>query len=211
MLVKTFSFGDKVVHSGRPEWGTGTVAKALPDTHEGKVCQRLEIRFERVGLKTLSTGIATLIPAEDAPALLAQQVSDPLSGSRPGDAPSAGLGPTNDRAVRELMTRLPDTLGDPFLPIRARLDIGIKLYRYNEHGGSLLDWAAAQSGLKDPMTRFSRHELEDLFRRWAMSRDEALKKLVFEAKKADPTGLSLAMRGATGKAQSMLKRFDTGR
>lgn len=201
MLTKQFAFGDKVVHTGRPEWGTGTVSAAAPDTQEGKACQRLTVRFERAGIKTLSTGVAALIPASDAPAMVAAEANptDPLMG---------GAG---EKTARELMLKLPDACTDPFQPPRVRIESTAKLYRFNEHGGSLIDWAAAQSGLKDPMTRFNRHELEDLFKRWAMVRDEHLKKLVWEMKKQDPVGLSLAVKGATGKAQALMKRFDTGR
>jgi hypothetical protein len=200
MLVKSFSFGDKVVHLGRPEWGVGTIAQALGDVHEGRACQRVTIRFERAGLKTLSTAIANLVPASDAPALSAHEAgpSDPL------------LGRESAKSATELMLRIPDVASDPFQPARVRLEATTRLYRYNEHGGSLIDWAAAQSGLKDPMTRFNRHELEDLFKRWSMLRDDHLRKLVGEMKKADPVGLSIAIRGASGKVQQLLKKFDTG-
>lgn len=201
MLVKHFSFGDKVVHTGRPEWGAGTISQAVPDTHEGKPCQRVTVRFERAGLKTLSTGVATLVPAEDAPAMIAHEAApaDPL------------LGMQSEKSAKELMVKIADICTDPFQPPRVRLEATLKLYRFNEQGGSLIDWAAAQSGLKDPMTRFNRHELEDLFRRWAMNRDDHLKKLIFEMKKADPVGLSIATRTATGRAQQMMRRFDSAR
>ncbi len=201
MLVKTdFGFGDKVVHLGRPEWGLGTVSQAIGDVHEGRACQRLTIRFERAGIKTLSTAIANLVPASDAPALSAQDAGpgDPLMGREAA------------KNATDLMLRIPDIASDPFQPPRVRLEASIRLYRYNEHAGSLIDWAAAQSGLKDPMTRFNRHELEDLFKRWAMLRDDHLRKLVWEMKKSDPVGLSIAIRGATGKAQQLLRKFDTG-
>jgi hypothetical protein len=200
MLATKFEFGDKVVHTGRPEWGVGTVSQAVGDVHEGKPCQRLTIRFERAGLKTLSTGVATLVPQSDAPAMVAQAsaASDPL------------LGLNTAKSAQELMLRIPDIATDPFQPVRVRLEATVRLYRFNEHGGSLIDWAAAQSGLKDPMTRFNRHELEDLFKRWGMLRDDHLRKVVFECKKTDPVGLSMAIRGATGKAQMLLKKFDSG-
>jgi hypothetical protein len=199
MLVKTFAFGDKVVHTGRPEWGVGTVSQTADDVHEGRSCQRLTVRFERAGIKTLSTGVATLVPATDAPALTQHEAA-------PGDPFLSG----GAKSVHELMLRIADVASDPFQPVRVRLDATIKLYRFNEHAGALIDWAAGQSGLKDPLSRFSRHELEDLFRRWGMLRDEHLRKLVLEAKKADPTGLALAMKSATGKAQQLLRKFDAG-
>ncbi|MFN7375508.1 MAG: DUF3553 domain-containing protein [bacterium] len=200
MLVKPFAFGDKVVHVGRPEWGVGTVSQAVGDVHEGKACQRVTVRFERAGLKTLSTAIANLVPASDAPAMVACESapSDPLMGIEVA------------KNAAELMLKIPDQCADPFQPARVRLEATARLYRFNEHGGSLIDWAAAQSGLKDPMTRFNRHELEDFFKRWTQLRDDHLRKLVWDMKKQDPIGLSVAIRNSTGKAQQLMKKFDGG-
>lgn len=201
MLVKQWSFGDKVVHLDRPEWGAGVVNQAQPDTHEGKSCQRLTIRFERAGVKTLTTGIANLCPAEDAPRLHAAEhhEPDPLFAQ------------SNQAAVKEVMLKLPDAANDPFTPPAARLKATFLLYRYSEHGSALLDWAAAQTGLKDPMTRFSRHELEELYRRFTQVRDDHLRKLVQEFKKNDPVGLAAALKLAPRSAQQALRRFDNMR
>lgn len=197
VLNKQLAFGDRVIHLERPEWGVGQVSSAVPDSHEGKTCQRITVRFERAGIKTLNTALAKLIPAEDAPAILSESPpnGDPLMG---GGAPSA----------REVMLRLPEAATDPFTTPRARLAATLKLYRYSDQGGSLIDWAAAQSGLKDPMTRFSRHELEDLFRRFMAVRDEHLKKVILEVKREDPAGLLAEAREAPRAAHAMLRRFD---
>src|SRR5215475_864002 len=102
------------------------------------------------------------------------------------------------------MSRLPDATTDPFTPLSARLKATIDLYRFTDSGGSLLDWAAAQSRLKDPLSRFSRHELEQLFRRFAFVRDEHLKKL-------DAPTLQQMLRAAPSSVQQALKRLDVGR
>ena len=78
------------------------------------------------------------------------------------------------------MSRLPEAATDPFTSLEARLKATLTLYRFTDQGGSLLDWAAAQSALKDPLSEFSRHDLERLFQRFAFVRDEHLKKLVQE-------------------------------
>lgn len=200
MLLKLWSFGDRVVHADRPEWGAGVVSAVNPDRHEGKDCQRLTVRFERAGIKNLSTALANLIPAADAPAIHSEPPStdDPLAAS-------------NATNVKDVMLRLPDAATDPFTTPRARLAATIAMYRYNEHGGSLLDWASVQSGLKDPMTRFSRHELEDLFKRWVQLRDEQLKKAVFDCKKNDPACIAELSKDAPRSALHLLKRLDTRR
>lgn len=200
MLLKQWSFGDKVVHLDRPEWGVGIINSATADSHEGKPCQRVTVRFDRAGVKTLSTGIANLVPAEDAPKLHAAEHDNAHNDSI--------LGPSQQAAAKEVMLKLPDVATDPFTTPLARLKATLALFRYSEHGGSLIDWAAAQSGLKDPMTRFNRHELEDLYRRFVVNRDEHLKKVVLELKKVDPFALNALMKQAPRSAQNVLKRFD---
>jgi len=201
MLVKQWSFGDKVVHSQRPEWGTGTVTSAAGDVHEGSACQRLTVRFDRGGVKTLNTAMAKLIAADDAPRISAQAPDDddPLAMAIAG--PSA----------KEVMLRLPDETNDPFTTPRSRLAAVLKLYKYSEHGASLLDWAASQTGLKDPMTRFSRHELEDFFKRFCFVRDEQLKRVVIEVKKTEPSVLAAQLAAAPRSAQQALRRMETYR
>ena len=67
------------------------------------------------------------------------------------------------RSPDEVMARLPEAATDPFSGLEARLKATLGLYRFTDQGGSLLDWAAAQSGLKDPLSEFSRHDLERHF------------------------------------------------
>ena len=201
MPVKTWSFGDRVVHGLRPEWGVGTVTSAQPDVQEGKTCQRLTIRFERAGLKTLSTAHAELRGEhEGGPAVAAQGPS--------GDDPFAAA---VERDAKTVMTRLPDAATDPFTTPRARAKATMDLYRFSAEGGSLIDWAAMQSGLKDPMTRFNRHELEELFRRFAQVRDDHLKRLALDLKRTDPGLLGEVVRTAPRGAQQVLKRLDLAR
>lgn len=198
MLVKQWSFGDRVVHAGRPEWGVGVIAGTQAEQHEGRSCQRLTIRFERAGMKTISTALADLRPESELPMLgmpATPRSDDPLL---------APAGPT----PKDVMLKLPDAATDPFKTSRARLEASLAMYRFSDQPSSLLDWAVAQSGLKDPMTRFSRHELEDMFKRWTQLRDEHLKELCFALKKTEPGLISEALRTAPRAALHMLKRFD---
>jgi len=104
-----FSFGDKLVHPAKPEWGVGTVSKAAPDTHQGVSCQRVTVRFERGGLKTISTGVIALQPATEggtadqgAPAPAAEVASAPADwldeagGVNPAEAKARLPGPATD-------------------------------------------------------------------------------------------------------------------
>lgn len=201
MLVKQWSFGDRVVHSSRPEWGVGTITSAQPDMQEGKSCQRLTIRFERAGLKTLTTAHADLRPESEG---LPTMAANGPSGGHGGDPFAAAA----EKDAKTIMTRLPDAATDPFVTARARVKASLELYRFSAEGGSLIDWAAMQSGLKDPMTRFNRHELEEMFRRFVQIRDEHLKRLAFDLKKSDPALLGEMVRTAPRAAQQLLKRLD---
>lgn len=206
-MVREWSFGDRVVHAKRPEWGSGVVTAAQKIVHEGTPCQRLTIRFDRAGVKTLSTAVAELIPASEAPSL------SPVNGHGSGgtDLDAVWRDRLAGGSPEEVMARLPEAATDPFSSLEARLKATLALYRFTDQGGSLLDWAAAQSGLKDPLSEFSRHDLERLFQRFAFARDEHLKKLVQEMRKKDPTALQVVLRTAPPTANQALRRLDIGR
>jgi hypothetical protein len=238
-----WGFGDRVVHAQRPEWGHGIVTSAEDAVHEGTRCQRVKVRFERAGVKTLLTALAELAPAGDRlsaeeaeaePASAAPSAgATPASGASTGTALpapvvhagsgakagiAAGLetsgagGGWLDKAAAtspdEVMARIPEACTDPFRTLDQRLAATLQMYRFSDTGGSLIDWAAAQTGLKDPLSRFNRHELESFFKRFAFNRDEHLKKLVVELKKKDPALLGRTLRGAPPAAQQSLRRLD---
>jgi hypothetical protein len=209
-----WSFGDKVGHSAKPEWGAGVVTAALGTQHEGKPCQSLTIRFDRAGVKTISTAFARLVHADRAGGLLVAE-PEPERPAMPGysDAPETLNDPSTliPRDPREIMTRLPDEATDPFATPLGRLAATLKLYRFAPTGGSILDWAAVQSGLADPLSRFNRHELERFFEGFAAARDGHLKKLVLELRRSDPAGLRDAAAKAPPAALPALRRLDAGR
>jgi hypothetical protein len=229
---RQWGFGDRVVHAQRPEWGHGIVNSAEDATHEGAKCQRLTVRFERAGVKTLLTAMAELLPAgermpaeeaeADAPALTpvvhagangVKPVAPAAVASvaaAPSLAPPAGgwLDKAAATSHDEVMAKIPEPCTDPFRTLDQRVAATLLLYRFSDSGGSLIDWAAAQTGLKDPLSRFNRHELERFFKRFAFNRDEHLKKLVLELKKKDPALLGRTLRGALPSAQQALRRLD---
>ena len=171
-----FSYGDRVVHAGKPEWGVGQVTSAQAMVQDGHRHQRLTIRFERGGLKTISTVFAEIRPAEDAPKI----------DREAAEIGSGWLAEALDKSPEDVMTRLPEEVSDPFRSLKARLTATLALYRFTADGASLVDWAAVQSGLKDPLSRFNRHELENLFSRYATERDAQLARLFADAKRLEP-------------------------
>lgn len=106
------------------------------------------------------------------------------------------------------MSRLPDSATDPFRPADARLASLLSLYGPSPDGRSLLDWAAVQSGLADPLSRFTRHELEEFFRRFEMNRDRELTTLLPRARKENPQGAAAAIAAAPPQAKREVSRRD---
>jgi hypothetical protein len=225
-----WKMGDRLMHAGRPEWGIGEVRAAEAQTQNGVRCQRLTIRFERAGVKTLSTAFADLRPASSMPLLIEQPKPDTsANGSHRSPAtsngisartPSAGsesgggggwLREAEQGSITDQMTRLPEQATDPFRTRKARFETSLGLYRFTPTGASLLDWASIQSGMKDPLSRFSRHELERLFDRFRVNLDGHIKKLGIELKKEDPSGMAAAIAAAPPAAKQAVKRLDIGR
>lgn len=197
-----FKFGDRVVHASRPEWGQGVVTAAAADTVEGKSCQRLTIRFDRAGLKTLSTALAKLRPATAADA-----TPEPSNGQ--AEAPKFGATGWLDRAGAEppevVMARLPEAATDPFATPEQRLTATLALYRFTDQGAPLLDWAASQTGLADPLTVFNRHQLEQFFARFAHARDQHLRQMCEDLRKKDPGALDRLLAQAPPNAKAALR------
>jgi hypothetical protein len=200
-----FGFGDRVVHAGKPEWGAGVVSAAQNITQNGKPCQRLTIRFERAGLKTVSTALAAIRPADavDAPARSVAPKAMP-GGT---ETEQTWLEELEAGNPAEIMARLPDSCTDPFQSIGNRIKATLGLFRFSDSGGSLLDWAAAQTGMKDPLSRFNRHELEQYFARFTTNRDAHLRQLALEALKKDPGCLREAAKNAPPRGVDMLRGF----
>ncbi len=197
MQTQRFQFGDRIVHADKPEWGVGQVIGAEDVTIDGVEGQRLKIRFEREGLKSLATQIADLQPAESQTTMEKAEAAV-VPGLDPG---------ASEKVAREVMTALPEPTTDPFASLTSRLSATFALYRFDQSGASLINWAAAQSGLADPLSRFNRHELEELFGRFARNRDEHLKGLLGDAKRTDPQAIATAAKDAPKAGIEAGKRF----
>lgn len=196
MPTREWKMGDRLIHAGRPEWGVGEVRSAESATQDGTKCQRLTVRFERAGVKVLTTAYADLKTPEEMGALPEREAEGSWLDQAEAESPD------------ERMTRLPEAATDPFRTKRSRLEATLGLYRFTGGGASLLDWATAQSGLKDPLSRFNRHQLEQFFERFKNNLDGHLRKLTFEMKREDPAGLAEAVAAAPQPARQALKRLD---
>jgi len=214
MTIRPLKPGDRVRHAGRPEWGVGAVQSTEASAHEGKPCQRVTVRFEREGLKTLSTAFADLRSADQFATVKEPRPTPdgPVSAGLSDDVGSEVMIPESDAVSPEqLLQSVPEPATDPFASPRRRLAATLDLYRFTGQGASLLDWAAMQTGMKDPMTRLNRHELEKLFERFRMNLDTHLRKLVKEIRRQDPAALAELSASAGPAAKHALRRADADR
>jgi hypothetical protein len=197
-VIPTFAPAQRVVHSARPEWGVGTVLRAEPADVDGVRCQRLTVKFDRAGIKTLLTNAGLLSQHHGpAPRLSEPEVpNDPFSG---------------EPDYKAMLVEIPEAARDPFVTAKKRLAATLDLYRFTGTGGSLLDWAAMQTKLKDPLSKFARHELEQQFQRFQRQLDEHLRKILKDAKKEDPAGLGEVVAAASAAAKHAVRRADASR
>lgn len=206
MPITALKQGDKIRHPKRPEWGIGEVTRIEIATHDGRSDQRVWVRFPSVGLKTLLASVAM-------PELVGSPANDPLSQfhAQPTllDLESVReggwLGEIAKRKPEDAMRTLPPRATDPFLSTSKRLENTLSLYRFTGAGRTLIEWAVAQSGLDDPLSRFSRHELEEYHKRWRFDLDAHLGRLLGEMRREQPIVQSLLER-APAAAVAAVKR-----
>jgi hypothetical protein len=78
---------------------------------------------------------------------------------------------------------LPEALTDVFSSDLQRLSATLDSYKYTTEPRPLIDWAVVQTGMNDPLTKYTRHDLEQAFARFARNRDQHLKELVRQLKR----------------------------
>jgi hypothetical protein len=192
---KKFSQGDLVLHPRRLEWGDGVIEQASTIYHQGRPAQRVVVSFANHGRVTINTAVAPLLP-KDAMGIATHvsrdaESSEGVKGSRPTATAAAGRSRgwlaqlEQPQAGPDELWHLPDSLTDPFLSLAKRLEATLETYRFTadqRNPGLLLDWAVIQTGLNDPLTKYTRHDLEQAFPRFARDRDQHLLQLARLAK-----------------------------
>lgn len=163
-------------------------------THEGRSAQRVTVRFRGHGRVTINTGVVSLVGKE------AIQEMSSVTASRSRDKTDFLGRPITDRDPQELW-RLPDATTDPFASLSRRLLATVDTFRFGQdprkNPRGLMEWAVGQTGLEDPLTRFTRHELEEGFGYFTRARDQHLRKLVAELKREGRQAVVLQAMHAT--------------
>jgi hypothetical protein len=168
-----FHRGDRVRHAVRPEWGEGVVEQAANAPGEG--AQRLVVRFANHGRVTVNTAFASIVAANgDGSATQAKGWLDRMADRSGTAAAAAPAGKLDD---------LPEPCTDPFASLTGRLRATLDLYRFGRDPRSLIDWAVGQTGLTDPLSQYSRHELEQGYQAFERMRDAHLVELLRTARR----------------------------
>jgi hypothetical protein len=196
MMLQEFKNGDWVLHSNKPEWGAGQILAAEGHLQEGKRCQRLSIRFDRGGLKTLTTLYADLRPSAPGGA-------SAFAEPKPDDDIAHQFDLKN---LAESLVGLPEAVTDPFTSLPKRVEATLGLFKYTGMGASLLDWATAQTGLRDPLSSFNRHELEEHFQRFRTNAFAHLRRVTADLRRADPAALAKIEAAAAPVAKQALQK-----
>lgn len=204
-MSEHFTAGDVVRHQRRPEWGMGTVQRVELVRRGSGNDQRLWIRFPNAGLKTLLASVAELEPVRRADGTLV--AGDDTLVARELSGETGWLAEISKRKPEDAMTALPAEASDPFLSARKRLEFVLGLFRFDPQT-KLIDWAVAQSGLGDPLSRFSRHDLEQFFKLWAFERDAALQRLLYDQEfRGQPEVVKEILSRANPAAQATARRI----
>lgn len=159
-----FHKGDRVRHTRRGEWGEGVVDVAQTVKHNGADAQRLVIQFAQHGRVTVNTAFAEIEPSNGAGSTITHDTSWL-------DARSDGTG--GDR-----LAELPEAATDPLSTLSRRLTVTLELYRFSDDARGMFDWASARTGLVDPLSKYSRHELEQHYQAFCSKREHFLRQLV---------------------------------
>jgi len=148
--------GQAVQNPARPDWGTGRVVSVA----RAGAAERVTVDFPVVGRKTL------LIP----PGRLTTPGAEPQRESGWLDR-LAGAG--SDQRLRQLPESVLQVLGTP----RQRLAAVLPWYVFDGSPDSLCRWARTLVGAADPLSLWSRDELEAAFSLFCRERDAQVRML----------------------------------
>ena len=176
----TIAFGDRVTHPKFPEWGSGAVIKVENTVQKGEPTTRITVRFSSAGLKSFVGNHFPLDVLEDGHSMPGDSNRKRPAIAEVEDLERAGLTEAVEQKLLEIMHAIPMACRDPFNTSEHRLRRTLDLYRYDVSGRGLMEWAMAQTGMDDPLTRFNRTELEVFFKHYSQDLNEHLSKLLSE-------------------------------
>jgi hypothetical protein len=181
--VVTYRRSDRVVHPKRPEWGVGVVNQVDLVTQDGRQVQRLTVTFEHHGRVVINTAIAPLLPAGDR----TQDANPSMNATRTPTSASDGgwlaALERNGKPKGSELWALPTSFSDPFVNDATRLDSVLDSFRFGVDARGLIDWAIGQTGLSDPLSKYTRHDLEQAYQHYARDRELLMREMVRNLKR----------------------------
>ena len=176
----TITYGDRVTHPQYPEWGNGAVIKVENTAVQGGPTTRVTVRFSSAGLKSFVGDQLPLVLLDDEHIMPGDSVSTRPAIAEVEDLERTGLTQAVEQKLLEIMHTIPLACRDPFNSAEHRLRRTLELYKYDMSGRGLMEWAMAQTGMDDPLTRFNRTELEAFFKQYSHDLNQHLSKLLSE-------------------------------
>jgi len=176
----TIAYGDRVTHPQYPEWGNGAVIKVENTAVQGGPTTRVTVRFSSAGLKSFVGDQLPLVLLDDGHIMPGDSVSTRPAIAEVEDLERTGLTQAVEQKLLEIMHTIPLACRDPFNSAEHRLRRTLELYKYDMSGRGLMEWAMAQTGMDDPLTRFNRTELEAFFKQYSHDLNQHLSKLLSE-------------------------------
>ena len=180
LTTMTISFGDKVIHSTFPEWGSGAVIKVENTALQGEATARITVRFANVGLKSFVGNDLPLDVLQGDHAIPGDRELKRPAIAEVEDLEKSGLQQAVQQKLEDIMHAIPLACRDPFNSAEHRLRRTLDLYKYDMGGKGLMMWATAQTGMDDPLTRFNRTELEVYYKHYSHDLQLHLAKLLSE-------------------------------
>jgi len=171
--INRYQQGDVVTHPTRPEWGQGVIKHSQAIVHQGTAAQRLSVEFANRGRVVINTAVAPLAPKGQ---------TQPMSSSITSSGGWLDQLERGNKDTHELW-ELPEALTDVFTSDLQRLLATLDTYKYNTEPRPLIDWAVRQTGMDDPLSKYTRHDLEQAFARFARDRDLHLKEMIRQLKR----------------------------
>jgi hypothetical protein len=178
--ITTIEYGDRVTHPKFPEWGSGAVIKVENIALHGEPATRVTVRFSSAGLKSFVGDSFPLELLDDGHGMPGDRDRKRPAISEVEDLERSGLTQAVEQKLIEIMRTIPLACRDPFNTSEHRLRRTLELYKYDMSGRGLMEWAMAQTGMDDPLTRFNRTELEVFFKHYSHELNQHLAKLLSE-------------------------------
>lgn len=160
--------GKKVAIPGRADWGIGTVRRVQSSTVNGVLTHRISVQFQH-GTRMLIAPPARLIEPTDDPKRADAGWLDSIGG----------------RSIDQRLKELPESVTQVLGTIRQRLDAVLPYYALRDEPKVLVRWARGQTGVGDPLSEWSRDELQIAFQAFRNERDAHLRGLGALLKKTE--------------------------